>query len=56
MGIAEILSAIGLVVKFFPEVVKFVKLLQGTPEDKRSAVMASIEKESESLRKTGRPL
>lgn len=52
---AEILSVITGIFKFFDTVKWLVQLLQGTPVDKQENLIKSMQKEAENFAKTGRP-
>lgn len=52
-GWVEIIKA---VLQFPDAVLRLVKLLQKTDQEKHEALIVSIEREAESLKKTGRPV
>lgn len=55
MNLALILEAVIAAFKFPSEVIRLVRLFQGTEVEAREKIMTQIEAEAESLRKTGRP-
>lgn len=53
---AQILGIIGGILKFWDQVTWLIKILQDTPEEKHQALITAMNKEAESLKKTGRPV
>lgn len=52
---SEFLAVLAGVFKFWDQVTWLVKTIQGTPEDHRQAIIASIRAEAENFEKEGRP-
>jgi hypothetical protein len=55
LGLTDWLSILKLVLQFPGQVLALAKLIQGTPEERREAIMKQIQAETDAIASGGRP-